>query len=395
MSSNGCLVQPHSFCLDDRARQDVQRLTNIDDRPWSAGFQPARGQQDAGGPSLFRERHLKTKILWLLVLVSVISCEGGEEIAEQTMATVPSGEDLVSPAIDVEGHRGARGLKPENSLPAFETALDLGVTTLELDLHLTADGVVVIWHDDRIDGEKCGVDDGTGLDVPDPDSLIKWGDGLMISQLTLAEVQAYRCDRNPDRGVFPEQNNDPTPLAGDNYHIVALTDLFDFVAAYSLSEVKSESQRTNASQVQFNIETKRKPDSPKAINDGFDGENPGPFELEIMSVVAQYGLEKRVIIQSFDHRSLWAIRSLNDEIRLAALTSRTTGDLAGYAASGATIWSPNYTALTQRLIDEAHEVGLLVIPWTVNDRDDMDDLIGMGVDGLISDRPDIIMGKAP
>ncbi len=336
---------------------------------------------------------MKKLALWLLLLL--VSCSGGNE--GETAVTTPIPDAITSslPAgFDIEGHRGARGLKPENTLPAYETALDLGVTTLELDLHYTSDGVVVIWHDDEIEKDKCGLAPGVDSDVPDPDSLVKWGEGLFISQLTREQTQAFRCDRNPDPGKFPDQNNAPTPLAGDDYGLVSLEELFQFVADYAQSEQKGDVQRANAAQVQFNIETKRKPDKPLAIDDGFDGEHPGPFELEVLRLVEQFGLEDRVIIQSFDHRSLWAIRSVNDNIRLAALTSKGNADLVGFAEKGANIWSPKASTLTQALIDKAHKLSLLVIPWTVNDPDDMRDLIAMGVDGIISDRPDVLLGLA-
>lgn len=314
-----------------------------------------------------------------------------------------SGETAVTPStsmitrtlptnIDAEGHRGARGLKPENTLPAFETALDLGVDTLELDLHYTSDGIVVLWHDDKIEKDKCRLAPESETDAPDPDSLIKWGDALMISQLTLEQLKAYQCDRNPDKNAFPDQNNAPTPLAGSNYHPVTLAELFDFVQAYSQSPEKSVAQRANAARVQFNMETKRKPDSPKAINDDFDGQNPGPFEIEILRLVTEYGLEDRVIIQSFDHRSLWAVRQVNPTIRLAALSRQpASADLPGIAQKGANIWSPRASQLTKPLVDKAHKLGLLVIPWTVNDPDDMRAMLDMGVDGLITDRPDILL----
>jgi len=311
-----------------------------------------------------------------------------EPIVDITPGNLPDG-------FDVEGHRGARGLKPENTLPAFETALDLGVTTLELDLHLTADQQIVIWHDDQIDSDKCRLDPNAGINAPDPDGLIKWGSALMISQLTLEQLRAYRCDRNPDPDKFPDQSNAPTPLAGDDYRITPLAELFEFVAAYSRSDLKSDAQRANAAQVQFNMETKRKPDSPKGINDGFDGENPGPCELEILRLVDQFGVGNRVIIQSFDHRSLWAIRSVNDTIRLAALSIGRNADVTGFAEKGADIWSPRHTDLTTALVSKAHNSGLLVIPWTVNDEDDVRNLIEMGVDGLISDRPDILLNLEP
>lgn len=296
-----------------------------------------------------------------------------------------------SPPFDVQGHRGARGLKPENTLPAFETALDWEVTTLELDLHYTADGQVVVWHDPAIDAAKCRLDPATAVVAPDPDDPSLAEDELMISHLTWEQLGAYRCDRNPDPSLFPEQDNEATPLAGADYRIVTLAQLFDFVAAYEVAEAKTESQRDNAGSVQFNLETKRRPDRPEAINDGFDGVAPGPFEQAIMSLVAERNLVERTIIQSFDHRSLWAVRQLDDQIRLAALTSRRLPQLPSLAANGASIWSPNAGDVTVQRLAEAHEAGLLLIPWTVNEPDEMRRLIALGVDGLISDRPDLLM----
>jgi len=325
----------------------------------------------------------------LFLLFALVACQSTNEPAPTSEPIIDISRALPD-SIDAQGHRGARGLKPENTLPAFETALDLGVDTLELDLHYTNDGVVVIWHDDEIEKGKCGLDPETAVDTPDPDSLVKWGEGLMISQLTFEQVQAYLCDRNPDNGRFPEQNNALTAVSGQNYHIISLAELFDFVDAYSQSPEKSEAQRANAAQVQFNIETKRKENTPKGIGDDFDGENPGAFELEILQLVEEYGLEDRVIVQSFDHRSLWAIRSVNDTIQLAALSSNKT-DLNTIAENGASIWSPKASILTTSLVEEAHALGLQVIPWTVNDPDDMGTLINMGVDGLISDRPDLLL----
>lgn len=292
---------------------------------------------------------------------------------------------------DVEGHRGARGLRPENTLPAFETALDLGVTTLELDLHLTADEAVVIWHDDRIGQDKCRLEPLAAEPLPpDPELASTSRSALMISQLTLVQLQKYRCDRNPDRDEFPEQRNGPTPLAGDRYQIVTLAQLFDFVDAYAADGGKTTAQRENARRVEFNVETKRKPDDPGAINDGFDGSNPGPFERAIVELVELRGLTERTIVQSFDHRSLRAVRQLNSAIRLSAL-SFGHADPTAYAQLGAAIWSPRASDLTPALIEEAHAAGLRVIPWTVNDPEEMRLLIEMGVDGLISDRPDVLL----
>jgi glycerophosphoryl diester phosphodiesterase len=205
-------------------------------------------------------------------------------------------------------------------------------------------------------------------------------------------LQAYRCDRNPEPDIFPDQNPDSTALAGDDYRIVSLGELFDFVDSYSRSESKSAVQRENAGLVQFNVETKRVPSEPELINDGFDGVKPGPFEMTILELVEERSLTGRVIIQSFDYRSLWAIRSINKDIRLAALIwSDLSAEPADLAAKGANIWSPGARTVTPALLDQAHEVGMAVIPWTVNKPEEMRRLIEMGVDGLISDRPDLLI----
>lgn len=296
------------------------------------------------------------------------------------------GQDVL---LDIQGHRGARGLKPENTLPSFETALDLGVNTLELDLHLTRDHVVVVWHDDRITNDKCYL--MGDVDAPNPDSLIYQGDKLLISQLTWEQVQAYRCDRNPDPAQFAEQSTTPTVIAGDNYGIPSLAMVFDFVEQYSRSEEKTQAQRANAADIRFNIETKRKPDNPKAIDDGFDGETLGIFEQEILNIIDTHHLFDQVIIQSFDHRSLQVIHQENLPITLAALTTRYIPDFALLIEQGASIWSPNYRDLTPDLINEAHSIGLRVIPWTVNERETMDMLIAWGIDGIITDYPNHLL----
>lgn len=297
------------------------------------------------------------------------------------MAGLPDG-------FDAQGHRGARGLLPENTLPSFEASLDLGVTTLELDLHFSQDGHVMIWHDPIIDNEKCRLPDGTPNDTPDPRNPIR---RIFISQQPAEVIQRYQCDLNPDEDRFPNQTAQAMPLAGNNYHIPTLTELFEFVDAYAQNENKTELQRMNAAQVQFNIETKRVPDSPENIGDGFTGGEAGPFELAILTLVESYGLENRVIIQSFDHRSLQTIRAINSDIRLAALTTRGADNVKVYNGYGFDIWSPRASDLTPELLEEAQSLGLLVIPWTINDTAEMATLIEMGVDGIITDRPDLLL----
>jgi glycerophosphoryl diester phosphodiesterase len=282
-------------------------------------------------------------------------------------------------------------LKPENTLPAFETALDLGVDTLELDLHLTADDQIVIWHDAAIDPSKCTLDPAiANPTAPNPESSHTASADLMIRHLTLFQIQEYRCDRNPEPARFAEQDNEPTPLAGNAYGIVTLGQLFDFVVLYAASLQKSEAQRQHARLVRFNVETKRVPDNPATIGDDFDGERPGTLERTLVSVILDHGMAARVTVQSFDHRSLWAIRQIAPQLRLAALvTGSPSVDLL--AARGSTILSPQSSLVTPSLLEQAHALGLKVIPWTVNEPEEMQRLIGMGVDGLITDRPDLIL----
>jgi len=316
--------------------------------------------------------------------------DAGATTVESQVAAEPA-TDAVSGAetrVRIEGHRGARGLKPENTLPSFETALDVGVAVLELDLHLSADNQLVIWHDDTLEADKCRLTQDAPDSLADPAS----GNGVLIRELRIDDLQYYRCDINPDPGRFPEQDNDPTALAGNNYQPLTLPELFDFVEGYATSGEKSAEQRENAASVEFNLETKRDPSGRDNIGDGFDGTEPGRFELELLATIGAAGLGDRAVIQSFDHRSLWSIRSVNPDIRLAALSSRSIPDLEELANNGADIWSPDFRRLNGDLIDQAHDLGLLVIPWTVNEATDMTRLLDLGADGIITDRPDIGVG---
>ncbi len=214
----------------------------------------------------------------------------------------------------------------------------------------------MVWHDPVVDGNKCAV-----------------GGEIRISSATRADLAGIACDRNPDPTRFPEQAAEP----GD-YSIVTLGELFDFVAGRGNTDVR------------FNVETKRDPDDPGTIGDGFDGVTAGPFERAIVEVVRAHGLVDRVTVQSFDHRSLWALHAVESGIELAALTKRgDVPDFANLAERGAAVWSPDYRSVSADTLEAAHEAGLLVIPWTVNEPADMQRLVGLGVDGIITDRPDL------
>ncbi|MBT8206748.1 MAG: glycerophosphodiester phosphodiesterase [Acidimicrobiia bacterium] len=303
---------------------------------------------------------------------------GCARAANDTSAALTTSSSSAQHSYDLQGHRGARGLSPENTLPSFETALDLGVTTLELDLHLSGDGQVVVWHDPLIDPTKCHTADGEGAPA------------AIVAETLAAELSQLECDGNPDSQRFPDQSAEPTALAGNNFGIVTLGQLFEFVAAYAESELKTEGQRRNAAAVRFNIETKRVPDKPWAIGDDFDGTTAGRFELAILDLLDQHGVGERTTVQSFDHRSLWAIHAVAPTQELAALTrSGDIPDFTALAEQGATTWAPAFGSITRDRVAAAHEAGLLVVPWTVNETDEMRVLLDSGVDGIITDRPDL------
>jgi glycerophosphoryl diester phosphodiesterase len=300
-------------------------------------------------------------------------------------------DGFVLPAgLDLQGHRGARGLKPENTLPAFETALDLMVTTLEFDLHLSGDDEIIVWHDPVIDPSKCGLRAGAPPDIPDPDDPDTPEAALAVRALSVDQLSWYECNRNPDQSRFTTQDSEPTSLAGSVYSIVTLDQLIDFVDRYVADTSKTQEQRDGAATVQFNMETKRKKD-PGAIGDDFDGESVGLFETLILGIIGDRGIGERTTIQSFSVQSLRAIRMENPILPLAFLDSRRPYELAELAAWGISIWSPNFEFANEQLVAEAHDLGLEVKVWTIESTDPVSGLLDAGVDGLITDRPDLFI----
>ncbi|MDB5871784.1 MAG: glycerophosphoryl diester phosphodiesterase [Ramlibacter sp.] len=280
---------------------------------------------------------------------------------------------------DLQGHRGTRGHAPENTLPAFERALEIGVTTLELDIGVTADDVVVISHDPFLN--PVITRDASGQWLPG-------AKGPLIRSLTLAQLQAYDIGRiNPDT---PYAKTFSTQQPRDGTRMPSLQSLFDRVKALGANDVR------------FNIETKIDPTRPD------DTVGPDAMARALLKVVRDAGMTQRVSIQSFDWRTLRLVQQLEPAIPTVYLTVQTantdnlrdgewTGGLkfADYRsapkmvkAAGGAVWSPNGGAVTEALVKEAQSLGLKVIPWTVNNPPDMERLIAWGVDGLISDYPD-------
>ncbi len=282
-------------------------------------------------------------------------------------------------AFDLQGHRGARGLRPENTLPAFQHALSLGVDTLETDIGVTADGVVVISHDPFLNP------------LITRDAAGQWLSGTrgpLIRSLTLAQLQAYDLGRLRPDTPYARSLESQQPV--DGTHMPTLAQLFDLVKS------------RGAARVRFNIETKINPAQPD------DTVGPEAMTQALLKVVRDAGMTSRVTIQSFDWRTLQLVHKLEPSIPTVYLTVQASGNdntkdglwtaglkIADHGsaprmvkAAGGAVWSPNQGALTEALVKEAQSLGLKVVPWTVNDPALMDRFIAWGVDGLISDYPD-------
>jgi glycerophosphoryl diester phosphodiesterase len=301
---------------------------------------------------------------------------------------------MLGPTFDLQGHRGARGLKPENTLPAFEAALDLGVTAVETDVHLTADHVPVLFHDHRISERLCRV--LPGARVPAPSRC------AAVSALTLAELRSYRADGNPCPEAFPAQDPAVTPLAGpfaaeggiDPHAPPTLEELFAFCAAYAGAPGqragKPDGQRQRAGSLRFELELKRVPFRPETVGDDLGPGQPGLLERRVVEAARRAGVVARTIVRSFDHRAVAAARLLEPGLTAAVLVAGTApaapADLARRA--GAQVYCPDYEFLDEAQVRQLHAEGIRVVPWTVNRAEDWARLLAWGVDGITTDFPD-------
>ncbi len=298
------------------------------------------------------------------------------------------------PLFDLQGHRGARGLKPENTLPGFEAALDLGVSTIETDVHLTRDGVPLIVHDAVVSGRLFRRLPHAA--VPEP------SDQLRVSSLTLDQCRGYAADRNPDPARFPGQDAAVTPLADlfgrqeglNPYTPPSLAELFRFVSAYAgelgRQAGKSAVQQARAREVRLDLELKRVPFFPEAIGDPFDGQAPGLLEQRVVEAIRAADMVDRTTVRSFDHRAVRAVRRLETGLTGAVLIEGTApcapADLARQAE--ASVYCPGLWFLDEALVREAHAAGVRVVPWTVNRAEEWRRLLDWGVDGITTDFPD-------
>lgn len=269
---------------------------------------------------------------------------------------------LYAQNIDIQGHRGARGKMPENTIPAFIYALDQGVTTLELDVVISKDKKVVISHEPWLDHMICLDKNGAELEA---DSKEKYN----IFQLNYGEISNYDCGSVPSQR-FPEQVKIKTqkPL------------LIDLIKA-----AERHQKGVTHFEVNYNIEIKSSKKGDNIFHPDVE-----EFSELVYEVIDQFLPWERVIIQSFDIRVLQYWHEKHPSVTLAYLTEslKPTDSQLKELTFIPDIYSPYFKLLTRAKIDKLHEMDIQVIPWTVNDKEAMQKLATWEVDGLITDYPD-------
>ena len=267
--------------------------------------------------------------------------------------------------LDVQGHRGCRGLMPENTIPAMLRAIDLGVTTLEMDVVITSDNRVVLSHEPFMNAEISPRPDGTTFSTKEQKQY-------NIFRMTLAELQRWDVGMKP-HPKFPRQQRIPAvkPL---------LEDVIDSVEAYV--------RQKGLKPMRYNIETKCQPATDEIYHPG-----PQRFAALLMEVVMKKKVSERVTIQSFDIRTLQVIHTSHPIMSLAYLIENTNKlaveDNITRLGFTPAIYSPAFQLVDPKLLDACRKLGMKIVPWTVNDKENIDRLIAMGIDGLITDYPDL------
>lgn len=274
--------------------------------------------------------------------------------------------------VDLQGHRGARGRRPENTLPAFQFAIVSGVTTVELDVTLTADHQLILHHDLTTNPEIClGPDHAPVRSRP-------------VDEMTVAELKTLDCGTrtHPD---FPQQQAVP------GAQLPTLPEFFQFIERY-------EASSSSANQIRFNVEL-------KISKHATDHQSDRIATIAVAAIVAANVVE-RTTLQSFHRAVLPKVKALDPRIQTAALYKpgywRGFGNPTRHGARrlqlldktvslGVNIVSPDHRSVNRAFVQEAHRRGLKIIPWTVNNPRRMRELLELGVDGIISDYPKLLV----
>lgn len=293
---------------------------------------------------------------------------------------------------DLEAHRGGRDVRPENTLYSYAYAMELGATSIECDMQLTKDGQIVMSHNPILNSDITRDENGNYIENNKYD----------IRLMTVDELKKF------DVGVM-------NPNCGEYYDLHGKTQFTYDAKIPTLEELMQLIQSYDNKDIILNIETKSYPD-PESI--GYkNNADPKKFVETFNNIVKKYNMEDRVVLQSFDWRTLIEMKKLNPNISTSALWQEQPSwgrdseslrryeqekspwlgglDIKDYQgdpvkaahAIGADIISPYYTEISKQDVDEAHSLGMKVVPWTVNNEKDMNMLLDMGVDGIISDKP--------
>ncbi|HWB90377.1 MAG TPA: glycerophosphodiester phosphodiesterase family protein [Puia sp.] len=269
------------------------------------------------------------------------------------------------PAFFKVGHRGTRGLMPENTIPAMEKGIAVGANTVELDVHVSRDGQVLVYHDESFNPDYTSMPDGS--DIP-KEQRKKY----TFYQMDYPEIRKFIIGRK-DYPAFPQQQRMDcyTPLLGEMIDSVdAYAKAHGMAAPYWLVEIKS-----------------------KEKTDGFEQPAPEVFIKLLLPVLDARHLGSRLIVQSFDMRPLQVIHRQRPEIALGFLTddkNKTFDDNIRELGFVPAFYNPNYHLVTTTLVKQCHDKAIRILPWTVETPDVIGQMKGLGVDGIITDYPNLL-----
>ncbi|MGK0384369.1 MAG: glycerophosphoryl diester phosphodiesterase [Bacteroidia bacterium] len=299
----------------------------------------------------------------ILALALIISgCQSKPDSTQES--EIEENEETYSgQEFDLQGHRGTRGLFPENTIEGFLAAVELQVNTIEMDVVISKDNKVIVSHDSWLNSTICW-----GLnDKPVPE-----GKELRIYEMSYDELTNYNCGSQPH----------------PNFPLQVKISTFKPLLSEVIKEVESSVAALEVPSVQYNIEIKSTPEG-----DSFFHPEPKEFCKLVLEVIEAGNILDRAIIQSFDLRALQTMKKLKPSIPLALLIEESADFEKNLAELGFTpdIYSPSFHLVNEELIKSCHHKSIKLIPWTVNEEEDMVRLLDLGVDGIITDYPDIAL----
>lgn len=294
---------------------------------------------------------------------------------------------VVTSRVEIQAHRGAKALRPENTLPAFEAAIDVGADSIETDLRATADNEIVLLHDDAINPSIC-------VSEADESNWTMPGHAKLAS-LSRHQLKHYRVARNPDITRYPRQQADDTELCNwfvrenddlrHSYSIPTLRHLFRFVQLYAgpvgKDLGKTFKQQATAQKVILDLEIKSSPSAERVSEQVL---------LTILKQIHDSGLSQRCRVRSFDDRVIrwWVEHDRSLEIGVLRAEGNQLDPVREVETLGATFYGPDFRILQAEQVKRFHQEGIRVLPWTVNEPDEWRKLIDWEVDGITTDDPE-------